>query len=618
MLLQIQDGTLSVGGQTVLSHFHFEIKGTEKIALVGRNGSGKTTFLRLLAGELHLDRDDSVQSGLTTSRRITTGLLHQQAFSDPSVTVEQELLKACPCSDHWDRERFAWEQEYDRILTGFGLSKEDKKKPVSMFSGGEQTKLALIRLLLQKPDLLLLDEPTNHLDADTAEWLEQYLRDYEKAVVVVSHDRYFLDRTADTVWELQDGRLTRYTGNYTAYRRQKLKNIRIQEKAWQNQQEEIQRLESLVERFKHKPKKAAFARSRKKILERMPRVEKPVRDDAHIFTGEITPDIPGAKWVLEAEHLQIGYNKVLLELSLRIRRGQKIGVIGPNGIGKSTFLKTAAGIIPPVKGKCSLGLRVQTGYFDQQTAALSSGQTVAEHFHSHFPSMTEKEVRDALGAFLFPGRDAQKKVSSLSGGEKSRLVLAELFQSRPNFFILDEPTNHMDIPARETLESAFRAYTGTLLFVSHDRYFIQQVADALLIFEKDSVQYYPFGYTHYMERRRKAVTDTSAGIQAEEQALISGLQNVPKAERHFREPSTERMYEDWRLRLAAEPLEQFRAKLETFCEQWDWQLFWEDPSYSDKRREEEDLLLSRYTDACLDWYETWMEFHPEESRKPQE
>ena len=618
MLLQIQDGTLSVGGQTVLSHFHFEIKGTEKIALVGRNGSGKTTFLRLLAGELHLDRDDSVQSGLTTSRRITTGLLHQQAFSDPSVTVEQELLKACPCSDHWDRERFAWEQEYDRILTGFGLSKEDKKKPVSMFSGGEQTKLALIRLLLQKPDLLLLDEPTNHLDADTAEWLEQYLRDYEKAVVVVSHDRYFLDRTADTVWELQDGRLTRYTGNYTAYRRQKLKNIRIQEKAWQNQQEEIQRLESLVERFRHKPKKAAFARSRKKILERMPRVEKPVRDDAHIFTGEITPDIPGAKWVLEAEHLQIGYDKVLLELSLRIRRGQKIGVIGPNGIGKSTFLKTAAGIIPPVKGKCSLGLRVQTGYFDQQTAALSSGQTVAEHFHIHFPSMTEKEVRDALGAFLFPGRDAQKKVSSLSGGEKSRLVLAELFQSRPNFFILDEPTNHMDIPARETLESAFRAYTGTLLFVSHDRYFIQQVADALLIFEKDSVQYYPFGYTHYMERRRKAVSDTSAGIQAEEQALISGLQNLPKAERHFREPSTERMYEDWRLRLAAEPLKQFRARLETFCEQWDWQLFWEDPSYSDKRREEEDLLLSRYTDACLDWYETWMEFHPEESRKPQE
>ncbi len=615
MLLQIQDGSLSIGGQTVLSHFHFEIKGTEKIALVGRNGSGKTTFLKLLAGELHLDRDDSVQSGLTTSRRITTGLLHQQAFSDPSATVEQELLKACPCPDKWDRERFAWEQEYDRILTGFGLSKEDKKKPVSMFSGGEQTKLALIRLLLQKPDLLLLDEPTDHLDTGTVEWLEEYLRNYEKAVVVVSHDRYFLDRAADTVWELQDRSLTRYAGNYTAYRRQKQKNIRLQEKAWRNQQEEIERLENLVERFKHKPKKAAFARSRKKILERMSRVEKPRRDDAHIFTGEITPDTPSSKWVLEAEHLQVGYDRALLELSLRIRRGQKIGVIGPNGIGKSTFLKTAAGIIPPVKGRCSLGLRVRIGYFDQQTAALSSDQTVADHFHSHFPSMTEKEVRDALGAFLFPGRDAQKKVSSLSGGEKSRLVLAELFQARPNFFILDEPTNHMDIPARETLESAFRAYTGTLLFVSHDRYFIQQVADALLVFEKDSVLYYPFDYAHYIERCRKTSADTPAGIRAaEEQALISGLQNVPKAERRFREPSTERMYEDWRLRLAAEPLEQSRARLETFYEQWDWQFCWEDPSYLNKRREEEDLLLSRYTDACLDWYETWMEFHPEEHK----
>ena len=614
MLLQIQDGSLSIGGHTILSHFHFEIRGTEKIALVGRNGSGKSTFLRLLAGELSPDRDDSGQGGLCTSRRVTTGLLHQQAFSDPSATVEQALLKACPCPDQWDRERFDWEQEYDRILTGFGLSKEDKKKPVSQFSGGEQTKLALIRLLLQKPDILLLDEPTNHLDTDSAEWLEQYLRDYEKAVVVVSHDRYFLDRVADTVWELQDGRLTRYAGNYTSYRDQKLRNLRIQEKAWQSRQEEIRRLEGLVERFRQKPWNAAFVRTRRKMLERMPRMEKPRRDDAHIFTGEIAPASPDPKWVLEADHLQIGYGKALLELSLRIRRGQKIGVIGPNGAGKSTFLKTAAGLIPPVKGKCSLGPRVQTGYFDQQTASLVSDRTVAEHFHSLFPSMTEKEVRDVLGAFLFPGRDAQKKVSSLSGGEKSRLVLAELFQSRPNFFILDEPTNHMDIPARETLESAFRAYTGTLLFVSHDRYFIRQVADALLVFEEDSVHYYPFGYAHYMERVKGTGRDSPAGIRAEDQALISALQNVPKAGRRLREPSTEQMYEDWRLRLAAGPLEQCRAQLEDFYGRQDWALYLEDPGYPERRGEEEARLLSRYTDACLEWYDAWMEFHPEETR----
>lgn len=610
MLLQIQDGSLSIGGQTILSHFHFEIKGTEKIALVGRNGSGKTTLLKLLAGELHLDRDDSSQGGLCTSRRITTGLLHQQAFSDPSVTLEQELLKACPCPDQWDRDRFAWEQEYDRVLTGFGLSKEDKKKTISQFSGGEQTKLALIRLLLQKPDLLLLDEPTNHLDADTTEWLEAYLWDYEKAVVIVSHDRYFLDQTADVVWELQDGRLTRYAGNYTSYREQKLKNIRLQEKAYQNQQEEIQRLENLIERFKHKPKKAAFARSRKKILERMPRVEKPCRDDAHIFTGEIAPETLSSKWVLEAEHLQIGYDRALLEFSLRVRRGQKIGIIGPNGAGKTTFLKTAAGLIPPFKGKCTLGLRVQAGYFDQHTASLSSDQSVAEHFHSLFPAMTEKEVRDALGSFLFSGRDAQKKVSSLSGGEKSRLVLAELFQSRPNFFILDEPTNHMDIPARETLESAFRAYTGTMLFVSHDRYFIRQVADALLVFGEDSVLYYPFGYAHYMEYCGKNASRTPAGVQAEEQALISGLLNVPKAERRPRELSTEQMYEDWRLSLAAEPLEQCRCRLEDFYAGCDWERLWRDPSYPNARQEEEEALLQEYTARCLEWYDVWAEFHP--------
>ena len=459
MLLQIQDGSLSAGSQTILSHFHMEIRGNEKIALVGRNGSGKTTLLRLLAGELSLDRNDkNPDSGILTSRKLTTGLLRQQTFSNASLTVEQELLKACPCPDKWDKDRFAWEQEYDRIFTGFGLKKEDKKKRLCEFSGGEQTKIALIRLLLAKPDILLLDEPTNHLDLNTVEWLEDYLRDYPYAVVVVSHDRFFLDQVADTVYEIQAQKLTRYAGNYTSYRIQKQKNIQQQEKAYKHQQEEIDRLEELIERFKHKPKKAAFARSRKKILERMPRIEKPQPEDAHFFTGEIIPEITSAKWVLDAEHLQIGYDQTLLELSIRIRRGQKIGIIGPNGAGKSTFLKTAAGLLEPRKGKCELGLNVQIGYFDQQTASLISDKTILEHYHDLFPSMTLKDVRNTLGAFLFSGKDVSKKVFQLSGGEKSRLVLAELFQSRPNFFLLDEPTNHMDIPARETLESAFRAY----------------------------------------------------------------------------------------------------------------------------------------------------------------
>ncbi len=610
MLLQIQNADLSMGGQTLLSHFDFYIKSTEKIALVGRNGSGKTTFLRLLAGELSPDASTKTPATVTSARRLTTGFLRQQAFSDTSLTVEEELLKACPCPDRWDRERFAWEQEYDRVFTGFGFSKEDKKKKLSCFSGGEQTKIALIRLLLEQPDLLLLDEPTNHLDVQTVQWLEQYLKTYPHAAVIVSHDRYFLDQTADVVYEFQNRTLVRYPGNYTSYREQKRKNILLQEKAYRRQQEEIHRLEDLIERFKHKPKKAAFARSRKKILERIEKIDQPPKDDAHIFTGELTPAFLSSKWVLEADRLQIGYDQSLAELTLRVRRGQKIGVIGPNGAGKSAFLKTAAGLLPPVKGKLTLGLNVDVGYFDQQTIALSSAQSVLEHFHDSFPSLTEKEVRDILGAFLFTGKDTTKKVSSLSGGEKSRLILAELFQRRPNFFLLDEPTNHMDIPARETLESAFKAYTGTLLFVSHDRYFIRQAAEALLVFEDHDVFYYPFGYDHYAERlKHQNGTDGPARIRAEEQALISGLKNVPKAERHMlKEISEDQAYAEWQMRLVLEPLRQVQEELEAFLLSPDPELLWEDPVYETDFRKKEAELYQTYTKRCLDWYEKWSEF----------
>ncbi len=617
MLLQIQDGTLSAGTQVVLSHFDFEIRGNEKIAVVGKNGCGKTTLLRLLAGELSLDRDDKSQSaGIITTRKLTIGLLSQQAFSDASATVEEELLKACPCPDKWDRERFTWEQEYDRVFTGFGFQKEDKKKKLSQFSGGEQTKIAMIRLLLTQPDLLLLDEPTNHLDGETVKWLETYLRQYPHAAVIVSHDRFFLDRTADTIYEFDHLKLIRYAGNYTAYKEQRAKNLALQKKVYRQQQEEIQRLEELIERFKHKPKKAAFARSRKKILERMPKIEKPSAGEAHLFTGTLDPEVRSVKWVLEAEHLKIGYeNKALLELSLRIRRGQKIGIIGPNGAGKSTFLKTVAGLLPPVDGSCSLGLNVLLGYFDQQTASLTSDLSVADHFHQLFPALTEKEVRQTLGAFLFSGKNASKKVSMLSGGEKSRLVLAELLQSRPNFLVLDEPTNHMDIPAKETLESAFRAYTGTLLFVSHDRYFIRQVAESLLIFDEQSVFYYPFGYEHYLERKQKeAGQDMSACIRAEEQALISGLQSVPMPERHrLREMDTERAYEDWQLRLAFEPVEQIQEALEQHWNTYDEYLSWTDPKAALAWAQREEELRLQYTEGCLSWYDKWEEFHPQPS-----
>ena len=501
MLYQIADGTVSLGGMEVLSHIDFEIKGTEKIAVTGINGAGKTTLLRLLAGELKLDRDDKRQGpGIWMSRRLTVEMLGQKAFKDLSRTVEEELLESCPEKEEFGTERFAYEKEYDKLFMGFGFGREEKRKRLSEFSGGEQTKIALIRLLLEKPDVLLLDEPTNHLDVETVEWLEHYLKEYKKAVVMVSHDRFFLDRTAEVVYELADRRLTRYPGNYTHYRQEKLKNIRIQRKAYERQQEEIKRLNQVIERFKHKPTKAAFARSKKKAVERMVRVEKPREDEAHLFTGDITPESLGSKWVLEAKELQVGYDKPLFEIGLRVRRGQKIGILGPNGAGKSTFLRTVAGFWEPLKGRYSLGNGITIGYFDQHSGEIESDMTVFEHFHQLFPGLTEKEARGILGNYLFGGRDSAKRVCSLSGGEKARLVLAELLQSRPNFLVLDEPTNHMDIHAKETLESAFQAYKGTILFVSHDRYFIRQVADAVVTLEDGAVMYYPFGYEHYLDR----------------------------------------------------------------------------------------------------------------------
>ena len=625
MKYQITDGTVSLGGETVLSHIDFEIQGAQKIAVVGRNGAGKTTLLRLIAGELELERDDRRQgSGICCSRKLTIGMLGQQALLHEERTVEEYLMSRCPAEGLFDRERFEYEREYDCLFTGLGFKKEDKKRPLSTFSGGERTKAALAGLLLEKPDILLLDEPTNHLDMETVQWLEGYLRNYDRAVVMVSHDRFFLDRTAQIVYELEDRKLTKYPGNYTAYREKKRKDYELQKKAYIRQQEEIARQEELIRRFKNKPAKASFARSRKKMLERMERVEAPREDTAHIFTGEILPAVPGSKWVLEAEHLKIGYEgHPLLELSLRMRKGQKIALLGENGAGKTTFLKTAAGFLPPVDGVCSLGNNITIGYFDQYSSAIESEQTVAEHFSELFPSLNHKEVRTILGSYLFPGKEASRKVSSLSGGEKARLVLAELLQSRPNFLILDEPTNHMDIQARETLESAFQAYQGTILFVSHDRYFIRQVAKSVLIFEGARAMYYPFGYEHYLERleKEKEGLSPAARIQAEEQALIAGLKAVPRAERHrLREIPTEEAYDQWRLKMAEDAMNEAAGQAEEQMKVWEenrlkrlWEQAEEQPASALEAQPLEDIapLWEKWHQACMDWYEIWSELHPE-------
>lgn len=624
MRYQIENGTVSLGGKTILDHIDFSVKGREKVAVVGRNGAGKTTLLRLISGELSLDRDDkNFGKGIKTDRELSIGFLHQQSFQDVEKTVEQEIISLVNEEDIFSRERYYFEKEYDRIFTGFGFQKEDKKKKIKQFSGGEQTKLALIKLLLSKPDILLLDEPTNHLDIASVEWLEEYLASYEKAVIMVSHDRFFVDRTTEIIYELADGKLTRYVGNYTEYKRQKEKQREVQQKKYDAQQKEIARLNELIEKFKHKPKKASMARSKKKVLERMQRVERPDKEEAYVFKEKLEPITLGAKNVLETEHLKIGYKieRPIKELTLRIRRGQKIAVLGANGAGKSTFFKTIIGELPPISGKYVIGNGIMTGYFDQHSGEISSEKRVEEYFGECFPKLTEKEKRQVLGKYLFRSQKANMKISDLSGGEKSRLVLAEILESRPNFLVLDEPTNHMDLPAKETMESAFAAYTGTMLFISHDRYFVSKIADALLLFEEDGVKYYPFGYEHYLhmlKKKREGTQTWAEVVEAENTALVEGLFAVPSKERHQTARfSTEQSYTDWQLALAKEELEKYEIQLEKQQEEIEFAeqtvTFEEYQSGNWKIKKEElqkqfEKIAEEYQEQCLIWYEKWQEY----------
>lgn len=606
MLYQISNGTVSAGGQTILSHVDFYIKGKEKIAIVGKNGAGKTTLLRLIAGELDLDRDDKRNSpGITRSRDISIGFFHQNISFDMTKTVDEIMMEGFGEEELFSRDAFSYRARFDKLLTGFGFDKNIKKKELSNFSGGEQTKIALINLLLKKPDLLLLDEPTNHLDIKTVEWLEEYLNDYEGAVIIVSHDRFFLDNVVDAVYELENHTLTRYAGSYTQFRMQKQKDYDVKMKAYLRQQAELARLQELIEKFRHKPNKASFARSRKSIIERTERIDKPSEDNVHIFTGEIDPLVHGSKWVFEADHLKIGYDEALFEISLRLKRGQKIGIIGDNGVGKTTFLKVVAGLEEPMDGRFSLGNNTCMGYFDQHSANISSAKSVVEHFHELFPAMAEKDVRKTLGEYLFSGEAAAKKIDDLSGGEKARLILCELLTSRPNFMVLDEPTNHMDIQAKETLESAFRAYKGSMLFVSHDRYFVSRVADAIIVIEQNKAYYYPFGYAHYIERKKKGDGNSIAAmVEAENQAMVAGLHAVPEPEKHrLREIGTQEAYIDWQLRLADEPLDEARDYVA---------MIWE--SYESIKSEAEyeswkkalSSACDIWTDECLKWYDNYL------------
>ena len=540
MLYQISNGAVAFGDDVILHSIDFEIRNTEKIAIVGRNGCGKTTLLKLISGEVDMEKLDSdVSAFIAKAGNPEIGYLKQIAFDDPDVTLEQEVRKcfvkmderkaelaraAAELEHDYSDEKVArytameeafkddggyyYEKEYEVMIRKFGFSDDERKKPIRDFSGGQQTKIAFIKLLLSKPDILLLDEPTNHLDVTTIEWLEGYLKSYPKAVVVVSHDRMFLDNVVDVVYEIEYGTARRYPGNYTNFIARKKENYDKQMKDHIAQQKEIERLQRMVTRFKGKPTKTAMAQSKQKAIERMVIIEAPDKYDNKTFHANFQPEKETGNDVLYTSELAIGYDHPLSVVSLDLKRGEKLGILGGNGLGKSTFLKTIVGKIPALSGDYRYGTNVQIGYFDQQMAMYTSNKTVLDDFWDEYPNLTETEARNALGAFLFSGEDVFKNVNMLSGGEKVRLALCKILKTRPNVLVLDEPTNHMDIVGKETLESMLKDYMGTLIFVSHDRYFVKKVATQLLVFEDGTTNLYQFGYEQYQEKLDREASES--------------------------------------------------------------------------------------------------------------
>lgn len=509
MIYQINNGLVKYAAETILDHINFEIRNTEKIAVVGRNGCGKTTLFKVIAGMLPLDNLDSGEdSWISKAGNTTIGFLRQISFENENLTVEEELMKAFTnllelkkkleqlcIRMETDQSKevlesysktlellensggYTYQSEMETVVTKFGFALTDLKRPIKNFSGGQRTKLAFIRLLLCKPDILLLDEPTNHLDLPTIEWLERYLKQYPKAVVIISHDRMFLDKIADVTYGIEHRKMIRYQGNYSAFVKQKRLNWDKQQKDYQLQQKEISRLMILIEKYKHHPTKVAMTKSKLKQIEHMDLARAPEKYDLKSFHAGFKPLREGGQEVLKVNRLVIGYDKPLCEVSFELKKGQRLAVIGENGIGKSTLLKTLVRQVNQLEGAFFYGFQIDPGYFDQQLAQNENDRTVLEDFCEEFPDMLLSEARSVLGGFLFTQDMVYKKVCQLSGGEKVRLSLAKILKKRPNLLILDEPTNHMDIVGKEALETMLMNYEGTVLFVSHDRYFVQKIAD---------------------------------------------------------------------------------------------------------------------------------------------
>jgi ATP-binding cassette, subfamily F, member 3 len=547
ILLQTHQLTKSFGTDLILSNIHIEVQTGERVALVGRNGSGKSTLLKIIAGQMSYDSGQ-----IMIPKDTSIGYLEQNMRLDSEKTLLDELkgafqkviqlegelreLELKMAEPHipeaydqlmktYDQKQtlysnfggYTYQAEIRSVLNGLGFGDFPEDTKVHTLSGGQKTRLSLGRLLLTKPDLLILDEPTNHLDIETLTWLETYLQHYPGAILIVSHDRYFLDKIVGKVFEISNHAATKYHGNYSKYLEQKALDFERDSQAFEKQQKEVAKLEDFIQRNIARASTTKRAQSRRKQLEKITLLDRPGQEKSATFSFQV--DKPSGKDVLIIQDLSIGYpdlpDPLSSHLAFQVHKEESVALVGPNGIGKSTLLKTIAGFLNQKSGSFSLGTNVSIGYYDQEQATLSSNKTVLAELWDAFPLLPEKDIRTVLGQFLFSGEDVLKTTGQLSGGEKARVALAKLMLQKDNFLILDEPTNHLDLDSKEVLENALINYPGTLLFVSHDRYFINRIATRVLELSNEGLTDYLGDYDYYVAKKAEM-----AEIEALEKAAL--------------------------------------------------------------------------------------------------